>query len=413
MAGPDRFHIIVFTDTFFETNGVGSYYRTLLSWFRRQNDIGVTIICPSREDLETSHAAPDVVPVSPTVNFRNPFYRDLMVGYYSRWSLRRIVSTVAGPNVIHIATSGPLGFAGASVARQLRLPAVGCYHTDMGYYARIYGQNVLGRPGGWIGAKAALICDRLAYGRCDSLFVPSETAAKTVRGFYRREVRVIPNPIDTNRFQPATSREGDFRNRYGGEGKALVTVVGRIAREKNLDLVCQLLGGDPRINLVFVGGGPYANELRERWNVCVTGFLHGRRLLEAYQQSDLLVQLSLSETFGLSLVEALACGLPAVVLRSPGFVDTIPPRSGVEVLEVDELKFLGDRCVNLVRDADRHREQSRRARELVLPLGVDAVLPRFVDYHRSTFPLEVLHPFRPLLLPPTGSVPATTPAAAS
>jgi glycosyltransferase involved in cell wall biosynthesis len=105
----------------------------------------------------------------------------------------------------------------------------------------------------------------------------------------------------------------------------------------------------------------------------VTGFLYGEDLLATYQQSDLFVQLSTTETFGLCLVEALACGLPAVVLRSPGLTENLPPGHGVEVLEWDGVPTLGNRCLKLVSDKERHREFALRC-------GADAVLPEWVGF---------------------------------
>lgn len=383
MARDSDMHVLVFTDTFFETNGVGSYYRTLLDWCRQEGKVRVSILCPLRDDLPMDEAGPEVIPVRPSINFLNPFYRDLTIGYYSRVLLRRIVNGLPGSKVVHIATSGPLGFAGAGVARRLQLPCVGCYHTDMNYYGRLYGKSVFGRPGAWLGERVTVVCDRLAYGRCDAMCVPTLTAEKSVSKFYRGPTRVVPNPIDVQRFRPAPSRSGAFRERYTGEGRVLVVAVGRVAREKNLDLIAELLSRDPRIDLVFVGDGPYAAELQARWGVRVTGFLYGESLLAAYQQADLFVQLSLSETFGLALVEALACGLPAVVLRAPGFASNLAAGRGVEILEREDLPALADRCVSLVRDADGHRERSRLVRKLVLSLSAEAVLPEFIEFHRS------------------------------
>jgi len=383
MSRNDGFHIVVFTDTFFETNGVGSYYKTLLKWSRRSEAIRVTVICPAREDLGMTAAPEGVISVRPRLQIRNPVYRMLTLGYYPQSTVCDIVAEIGDPKVIHIATSAAVGVAGAVAARRLRLPAVGCYHTDLQRYGRLYGRSLMGRPGEWLGGLVTGWCDRLAYGRCEAFCVPSPSAAQTVRTFYRGVTEVIPNPIDVEWFKPAPTRTGAFRDKYGRPGVLLAAVIGRMAREKNLDLVCKLLGDDDRIRLVFVGDGPYAETLKKRWGVQVTGFLHGGELLEAFQQSDLFVQLSTTETFGLSLVEALAAGLPAVVLRSRGFAESIPPNHGVTVIEEHELPRLGNHCVELVADESQHHENARLARELALPFGVDAVLPRFVEFHRA------------------------------
>ena len=379
----NRLHVVVFTDTFFETNGIGSYYRTLLEWSRRTGDFDLTVLCPARNDLQNGNGTAGVVAVRPALSGRNPFYRDLTIGCFSASKLRDLIRRLPGRRVLHVATSGPLGAAATAVARQLGIPIVGCYHTDLNRCARLYGASILGQPGAWVGARIASLCDRLAYGRCQAVCVPSASAEATVKAFYAGPTTVIPNPVDVNRFRPSPTRAGRFRAKYCDNGRVLTVVVGRVAKEKNLDLVCELLASDERLQLVFVGDGPHAATLLHRWGARVTGFLNGKELLEAYQQADLFVQLSVNETFGMSLVEALACGLPAIVLRSQGLAATIPPGCGVDVVEQHELPSLADRCVSLVSDRTRYGESARAVREFVLTLASDAILPKFIQFHAA------------------------------
>jgi|CXWL01.1.fsa_nt_gi glycosyltransferase involved in cell wall biosynthesis len=383
MPRSPELQVIVFTDTYFETNGVGSYYRTVLEWCRRTEGIRAIVICPTGPDGKGGQVGDDVVSVRPTFPFRNPVYSQLTMGYFPQAKLCKIVQGISGPKVIHVATSGALGVAGARVARRLGLPLVGCYHTDLQRYGRLYGQSLLGRPGAWLGGWITRVCDKLAYARCEALSVPSASAAESTKSFFPGTAEVIPHPIDVNWFRPGSSRVGSFRDKYLTKGKILAAIVGRVAKEKNLDLICELLGNDERIDTVFVGDGPYAPALIQKWGARVTGFLHGAELLEAYQQSDLFIQLSTTETFGLSLAEALSCGLPAVVVRSRGFVENLGAGHGVEILDHDELPTLGDRCVALTSDRKRYQESSRRARDLGLRCAADAVLPRFRAFHEA------------------------------
>lgn len=376
-------HVLVFTDTFFETNGVGSFYRTILDWSQKMQDFIVTVICPVRHKIDKNSVRKGVIAIRPILPIRNPFYNHLTLGYFPQRKLDKIIDETVGRKVIHIATSGALGVAGAILARRRRIPVVGCYHTDMQKYARLYGKSLFGPPGVWLGAKFARICDGLAYGRCEALCAPSASAADTTKHFFKGRVELIPNPVDIEHFRPAPTRNGKFRDKYLTNGKILAIVVGRMAKEKNLDLICELLGHDERIDTVFVGDGPYAPKLVKRWGARLTGFLHGDELLDAYQQADVLVQLSTTETYGLALVEALSCGLPAVALRSPGLTENLPPDKGVDVLEQEELPTLGDRCVALVSDPDRHRKFSENARQFAFHCAADGVIPKWMDFHAS------------------------------
>ena len=385
-----RLHLIVFTDTYFETNGVGTFYRTMLRWCARHPEYRLSVFCPRRDIASERDAPENVHPIRGSIQFPNPFYKDLAAGYFPIRRLCRQVASVPGPKVIHIGTAGAMGATGAAIGRRLHVPQAGWYHTDLQAYGRLYGQSIMGRLGslagrlgGIVGERASIICEKYSYGHCAVINVASESSVPTVQRFFEGPIVINPCPLDMDRFQPGLTRDGDFRRKFNADGRVLVVVVGRVAREKNLDQVCELLGADPRINLVFVGDGPYAQVLRRKWNARVTGFLHGDALLSAYQQADVLVQLSTSETFGLSLVEALACGLPAVVRRGPGFAANIPANCGVEVLEGEDLPALADRCVALVRNTQRHAAAAQAVRELVRPISTDVLFPRIMAFHEA------------------------------
>ncbi|MEK6674545.1 MAG: glycosyltransferase [Planctomycetota bacterium] len=376
------FRIVVITDTFFEVNGIGSYYRTLLDWCRRTRGGNYTIVCPRRDDLAQGDVADDVIPIDPAIPVPNWLYKDLPLGIYSTSAVCKVLKSIPGPKVIHVATSGMLGAAGARAARRLRLPLVGFFHTDL-RILRIYGRRLFSTFGEWAGSRVAYWADRLAYNRCQAVLAPSPTARDSVRKFYSGPVSMLPYPLNVDRFRPASTRTGGFRDRYGRDGTVLVAAIGRVAQEKNLDLICKYLDSDPRISLVIVGDGPYSDALRKRWNVRITGFLSGQDLVDAYQQADIFVQLSLIETFGFCVAEALACGLPSVVLRSTGLSATLPPESGVELLHESEIPELADRCVGFARDPKRHQEAAVRAREFALRYSPDVLIPQFIDFHRS------------------------------
>ncbi len=376
-------HVLVFTDTFLETSGVGTYYRTLIDMCRERKDVRITVICPDPAAADDFAPTDEVITVKPWLRCRFPFYRDVTVGYYPESNLRRLMRAIPGAKIAHIASPGPLGMAGARAARKEGIPIVGCYHTDMRMRGRVYGRAALGPPGQWLGEKFARYCDVLAYRHCAGLYAPSPAASSMAKGLVTGETQTIANPVDIRRFHPGDTREGWFRERYRKDGRVLVSVVGRVTKEKSVERICELIAHDERISLVFVGDGPDSPAFKRRWGVEVTGFLQGRELLDAYQQSDVYVQISTSETFGLCLAEALACGLPGVVLRAPGLAENLPPDSGVDVLEPDELDTLGDRVVALGTDPARHREYARLAREFAGACASDGMIDKWTEFHRA------------------------------
>lgn len=376
-------HVIVFTDSFLETSGVGTYYRTLLDWCRTTKEMRMTIVCPEPTRGQDYEPTEEVILLRPKMKCSFPLYPDVTVGYYAKSVLRNLIRSMSGTRVIHIASSGPLGIAAARMAREQGLPVVGCYHTDMRARGRIYGRRLLGPFGEWLGEKTLGYFDRLAYGRCDGIYTPSECAREMVRAAFPGKTEVIPYQVDVHRYQPSPSRDGWFRERYQKKKDLLAIVVGRVCKEKSVDELCRLLADDPRIALVFVGDGPESSAVRRHRDVEVTGFLQGKQLVDAYQQADVFVQISRSETYGLCLIEALSCGLPAVVLRAPGLAANLPPNCGVDVLEPAELPMLADRCVALVSNPDRYQDYARQARALALKSAAGSTLTQCLDFHKA------------------------------
>ena len=379
--GQQEMNIIVFVDSFLETSGVGTYYRTLLDWCRTQPGVGMVVVCPDPAGAQDYPVTENVIAIRPHFRCRFPIYPDVTVGHYPSNKLRRIIEETPGPKVVHIASSGPLGIAAARVARRLGTPMVGCYHTDMQARGRVYGRRLFGRAGEWLGQVATQLGDKFAYGKCEGLYAPSESAISAPRAFYNGRTEVITNPVDTNRFRPADCKDGWFRQRYKQSGRPLAIGVGRIAKEKSFDQLCSLLVPDQRIDLVLVGDGPQLPELKSRWNVRATGFLKGDELVDAYQQADLYVQVSRSETFGLCLIEALACGLPAVALRAPGLTAQLKPGCGVDVLSDRDLPTMAQRCFSLTSNNENYRKQAAQGRRFAMKCATDGVLPQLLQFH--------------------------------
>lgn len=377
MTAGDCPTILVFADVVLTPNGITTFCKLLQAWARESRSARVVLVTAAREDQFAG--TDDVIKVRPMFQIPNPVYPELIIGRYSQAKLKRIVESFPGPKVFHIASPGLLGVSAARLAKRLGINSVGGYNVDTRRQCVEEYLRLKGMPA----RRVAAIIDRRAYGHCQAMWAPSESAAEAARSFYKGDVNVIPYPIDVNRFYPAPNREGAFRRKYAPDGKILVAVIGRVAKEKNLDLLCRHLLHDDRIRTVFVGDGPQRRHLERRYGATVTGFLHGDDLLAAYQQADLFVQLSVKETFGLTLAEAAAAGLPAVVLRSRAFVDHTHNDSGVEVIEPEELPTLADRCVALVADRDRHAAYARKNRLLAEQFSADVLLPKFIALHAA------------------------------
>jgi glycosyltransferase involved in cell wall biosynthesis len=166
------------------------------------------------------------------------------------------------------------------------------------------------------------------YGRMDVLWVNSESYRRTwaERGIAEEKLRILPRGIDTSLFQ-TNRRSTDFWQKRGARpGSVVLLYVGRISKEKNLDVIATAWDRIKRtdVTLAFVGDGPYLPELRERLpNAIFTGYLTGEPLGEAFASADVFLFPSTTDTFGNVIVEALASGLPCIVSDVGGPQDLI------------------------------------------------------------------------------------------
>ena len=253
-----------------------------------------------------------------------PFYPGLKIGVPS---LTVAVETLAEGrfDAIHVCSPGPVGIAGALVARGLRLPLVGSYHTELTAYAALRSQN--SRV-----ANAMDLAVRSFYNSCDLVLSPSPASdeALTALGVSGQRTARWDRGVDTARFAPC------LRGELPLPGAINVIYAGRITREKGSELLADAFLAahrrDPRLHLVVAGGGPEQGYLRECLgeNVTFLGWLAGRELAQAYASADIFLFPSATDTFGQVILEAQASGLPVVAVAQGGPLSLV--RHGVDGL---------------------------------------------------------------------------------
>jgi len=242
-----------------------------------------------------------------------PFYPGLRIGVPG---LPAAVETLAEGafDAIHVCSPGPVGIAGALVARALGLPLIGSYHTELTAYADL-------RSGDAGLAQAMGMAVQAFYGACDLVLSPSPASDGALReiGIGAERVARWDRGVDTDRFDPA------LRGQLELPGRLNVLYAGRITREKGSELLADAFldahRRDPRLHLVLAGGGPEQERLRERVgeeHATFLGWLEGIELARAYAAADIFLFPSATDTFGQVILEAQASGLPVVAVAAGG-----------------------------------------------------------------------------------------------
>ncbi|WP_416140716.1 glycosyltransferase family 4 protein [Halomonas sp. HK25] len=280
------------------------------------------------------------------------------------------------PDVVYLATQGPLGWSAQGVAGRLAIPCVAGWHTNFDHYCHDYGVPWLSGP-----VRRRL---RTFHNRSQATLVPTHQQADdlTTDGF--RGVRVMARGIDGERFSPA-HRDPELRKQWGaGEHTPVILHVGRLAPEKNLALLrdsCVALNeASPDARIVIVGDGPGRRALAASLpHAHFTGFIPAEALASHYASADLFLFPSLSETWGNVLLEAMASGLATIAFRHAAGIELIDHDHSGLALAVDDANGFREAAVTLCQQPARRSRLGRNARLRALAYGWPAIADTFLD----------------------------------
>jgi glycosyltransferase involved in cell wall biosynthesis/predicted metal-dependent phosphoesterase TrpH len=256
--------------------------------------------------------------LSAVVEVEVPHYPGLQIGVPS---LPAAVQTLAEGrfDAIHVCSPGPVGVAGALLARALGLPLIGSYHTELTAYTKL-------RSGEATLAEAMEATVGAFYRACDVVLSPSAASDGALARIGMPASRIMrwDRGVDTARFRPSEA--------VAQSERIDVLYSGRLTREKGVELLGETFlrarEREPRLHLVLAGDGPERERLRERVGEHATflGWLAGEDLARAYASADMFLFPSATDTFGQVILEAQASGLPVIAVAEGGPLSLIEDR---------------------------------------------------------------------------------------
>jgi glycosyltransferase involved in cell wall biosynthesis/predicted metal-dependent phosphoesterase TrpH len=336
--------------------------------------------------------------LSSVVEIDVPFYPGLSIGVPSLPAAVQTLAPVTGGgyDAIHVCSPGPVGVAGALLARALGLPLLGSYHTELTAYAGL-------RSGQRRIADATALAVSTFYNACDVVLSPSAASDEALAAIGMGSEKVLrwDRGVDTARFDPALrdpwmlarlARDGVLgRDGDGPVGQDTFNVLycGRLTREKGIDLLADAflrareraraaLGLDLR--LVLAGGGPEQERLRERLGSAATflGWLEGAELARAYASADAFLFPSATDTFGQVILEAQASGLPVIAVAEGGPLSLIEDRV-TGLLRAADADALADAVLELAGSPLLRERLSRAALSSVRSRTWERALERLAE----------------------------------
>ncbi|MGP3981810.1 glycosyltransferase family 4 protein [Streptomyces sp. KR80] len=312
----------------------------------------------------------DPCPVVRVPSLPLPGYPQVRVALPSR----RVATSLAAhrADVVHLASPFVLGVRGMAAAARLDIPAVAVYQTDLGGYARTY-----------VGAGEAAAWRRIrtVHSAADRTLAPSSAAVGDLLGHGIPRVRLWPRGVDTERFHP-DRRDPELRRSLAPGGELLVGYIGRLAPEKQVELLAAA-GELKGVRLVVVGDGPSEPGLRTALPAG-THFL-GRRtgdeLARIFASLDVFVHTGPYETFCQTVQEAMASGVPVVAPAAGGPLDLVDHgRTGLLVKPCDA-QAVRDAVSSLAQDEELRARYGRTGRETVEGRTWEAVGDQLLEHY--------------------------------
>jgi len=372
-----------------EVNGVAMTFGVIARELGRRGHT-VTVYRPHRPDLGAGSAHPEYAEVS-LPGMKIPGYPLLRLGLPAGRKLRKLWRADR-PDLVHVATEGPLGASAVSAARALDVPVTSSFHTNFHAYASAYGIAPLHR--------AVLAWLRHVHNRTHRTFAPTLELCAELAALGFRELAVLSRGVDTWQFHPAR-RSADLRLQWGAEpGDPVVLHVGRMAAEKNYPLLFRayaaMRAANPRCRFVLAGEGPLKARLAREHPECVfAGFFSREEIGRYYASADVYVHASLTETFGNVLTEAMASGLAVAGFDYAAARQFVRDGTNGLVVPCGQPDALPDAAIRLATDASLRERLRAAARATVEPQSWEQVIVRFeadLAAIAGTAPLPSLEP---------------------
>jgi len=342
-----------FTDTYYDINGVA---KTMQQNLRIAKKLGKDLTIITSENTKSSKyqningemvfdpVGQCEIPEYPELKFNYPPFLEVLDYCYSNNFTH-----------FHSATPGTVGLVALAIAKILKKPIYGTYHTA-------FPQYLLQLTGDPTMEELAWKYMIWYYNQMDVVYVPSNAMGRELaeKGIDERKIKLYPRGVDIQKFRPMPKDISENRT---------LLYVGRVSKEKNLHILAgafkKISPKYPDVILKIVGDGPYRSEMESvlsGYNVEFLGYVQGDDLVKTYSNADVFVFPSTTDTFGNVALEAQACGTPVIVTDSGGPMENIiPNETGIIVKGEDENALAAG--IKKLLDSNRLEQMSQKCRE--------------------------------------------------
>lgn len=388
--------ILLFSESLGPINGV-SRTNTMLIQYLQRHGVEMKLVAPHYVGEKSRPPAP-VGPIRRLHGAPLPYSPELSIAYAFR--LDRVCANFK-PDLIYLASPASVGF---QVLLQLRClpnapPTLANFQTDLSAYAEIifpppldsYGVWLLQTVQGWL----------FKFEAVKHIFYPSSPVCQYMidAGVQKEKLVHLGRGVDTETFRP-DRRDEDWRQQLAPNGEIILVCVGRLAPEKGFPFLAQVAQrlADEKVafKLLVVGGNrnkAVEDEIKNAFRpvndrVVFTGFLEGAQLARAYATADIFCHCSVTETFGLVVLEAMACGVPVVARDAGGPSEIVRHEKTGYLTLPDSLEDFVTKVRMLSKDQTVRSTLAAESRAVALQTTWDKINNRVAWYLADTIQQE-------------------------
>lgn len=347
-----------------EINGVAKTTAYIVKNLLKRG-VKVQLIRPKQGD-NTRH---ELIDEYQRAGFKLPFYKEVRLGLPQGRFLFKLWNTHR-PDAVIIVTEGMLGLSGLKTARKLGIPVISEFHTNFDQYSLHYNAKFL----------HGLVKEYLRWfhNKSDKTLVATEQFRQQLQADNFRRLEVLPRGVDTQLFNPS-HRSQQLREKWYLLPEQLAFIfVGRLAPEKNVGLAIQAFREaqkhSPDAKMIIVGDGPLRKSLQSSHpDIIFSGMQTGQALARHYASADIFLSASMSETFGNTLLEAMASRLATISFDYAATKKHVIHNSnGIAIPFNDSVKFIQE-TIALSHNRSLKTRLATNARATTLPLSWSSI----------------------------------------
>ncbi|GAE37086.1 glycosyltransferase family 4 protein [Halalkalibacter akibai] len=364
--------IAIFSDTYApEINGVARTLKRYTDYLDKMK-IEYKLFVP-----ESSYQVPAVSHVQRLTSIPFLLYPECRIALPNPLHLKQTLDEF-NPTLIHIATPFNLGLYGLHYGKKHNIPMIASYHTHFDDYLSYYHLTFLEK---WVWKYMSWF-----HRSFEKVYVPSNsTKEKLLSNKVHDQIEIWGRGVNHEMFSPTKRSKEQLKKKFHIKEKNILLYVGRIAPEKDIDIVLKTFQSLPESvnkdsHLIIVGDGPQFRSLAEQklTNITWTGFMEGEPLAEIYASSDVFVFPSPTETFGNVVLEALASGLPVIGANSGGVQHLITNGKTGFLCEPKNVNQFVQQTSFLLENESLRTACSKEAREFALTFSWDDIFQELI-----------------------------------